>query len=254
MGIYKNKTEGGSETMNIHPVILCGGSGTRLWPMSRGGYPKQYLRLTGENTLVQQTVLRLRGIRNVAAPIVVTNNDQRFLVAEQLRQVDIAPASIVLEPVSRNTAPAIAVAALAAMRESAESILLVLPSDHVITGETAFVEAAEAAAEIAKDGYLVTFGIAPTEPHTGYGYIRAGVQLDGDTRAFAVDTFVEKPDEATAQRFLREGGYFWNSGMFMLRASTFMEELRLYEPNRCTGRTCARRGAARQRLHASRRQ
>ncbi|MCX4149039.1 MULTISPECIES: mannose-1-phosphate guanylyltransferase/mannose-6-phosphate isomerase [Paraburkholderia] len=216
--------------MNIHPVILCGGSGTRLWPMSRGGYPKQYLRLTGENTLVQQTVLRLRGIRNVAAPIVVTNNDQRFLVAEQLRQVDIAPASIVLEPVSRNTAPAIAVAALAAMRESAESILLVLPSDHVITGEAAFVEAAEAAAEIANDGYLVTFGIAPTAPHTGYGYIRAGAQLEGDTHAFAVDAFVEKPDETTAQRFLREGGYFWNSGMFMLRASTFMEELRLYEP------------------------
>ena len=160
--------------MNIHPVILCGGSGTRLWPMSRGGYPKQYLRLTGENTLVQQTVLRLRGIRNVAAPIVVTNNDQRFLVAEQLRQVDIAPASIVLEPVSRNTAPAIAVAALAAMRESAESILLVLPSDHVITGEAAFVEAAEAAAEIANDGYLVTFGIAPTDEQT---------KFDDDVRA-----------------------------------------------------------------------
>ena len=116
------------------------------------------------------------------------------------------------------------------MRESAESILLVLPSDHVITGETAFVEAAEAAAEIAKDGYLVAFGIAPTAPHFGYGYIRAGAQLDGDTRAFAVDTFVEKPDKATAQRFLGEGGYFWNSGMFMLRASTIMEELRLYEP------------------------
>ncbi|MFL9922505.1 mannose-1-phosphate guanylyltransferase/mannose-6-phosphate isomerase [Paraburkholderia fungorum] len=216
--------------MHIHPVILCGGSGTRLWPMSRGGYPKQYLKLTGEDTLVQQTALRLRGIAGIASPIVVTNNEQRFLVAEQLRQVDIAPSSIVLEPVSRNTAPAIAAAALLAMRESPESLLLVLPSDHVINGEAAFVKAAEAAASIAKDGHLVTFGIAPTEPHTGYGYIRAGAQLVEGTNAFAVDTFVEKPDASTAQRFLEDGGHYWNSGMFMMKASTYMEELRRYEP------------------------
>ena len=216
--------------MLIHPVILCGGSGTRLWPMSRGGYPKQYLKLTGENTLVQQTALRLRGIADIASPIVVTNNEQRFLVAEQLRQIDTVASSIVLEPVSRNTAPAIAVAALMALRESPDSLLLVLPSDHVIAGEAAFVKAAEAAAQIAKDGYLVTFGITPTEAHTGYGYIRAGAQLLDDTRAFAVDTFVEKPDAATAQRFLVDGGYYWNSGMFMLKASTFIEELRTFEP------------------------
>ncbi|RZF26942.1 mannose-1-phosphate guanylyltransferase/mannose-6-phosphate isomerase [Paraburkholderia sp. UYCP14C] len=216
--------------MHIHPVVLCGGSGTRLWPMSRGGYPKQYLALTGEHTLVQQTALRLRGIDGVTAPIVVTNNEQRFLVAEQLRQVDVGSASIVLEPASRNTAPAIAVAALLALRDTPDALLLVLPSDHVIAGEAAFVKAVEAAAQIAKDGRLVTFGIAPTEPHTGYGYIRSGAALIDGTQTFAVDSFVEKPDAATAQRFIDEGRYYWNSGMFMLKASTYMDELRRYEP------------------------
>ncbi|MFM0408787.1 mannose-1-phosphate guanylyltransferase/mannose-6-phosphate isomerase [Paraburkholderia dipogonis] len=216
--------------MQIHPVILCGGSGTRLWPMSRGGYPKQYLKLTGENTLVQQTALRLRGVADIAAPIVVTNNEQRFLVAEQLRQVDVASSAIVLEPVSRNTAAAIAVSALLALRDSPESLLLVLPSDHVIADEPAFVKAAGHAAQIAKDGYLVTFGITPTEPHTGYGYIRAGAALVDGASTYAVDSFVEKPDAATACRFVVEGGYYWNSGMFMLKASTYMEELRRYEP------------------------
>ncbi|MGA9914374.1 MAG: mannose-1-phosphate guanylyltransferase/mannose-6-phosphate isomerase, partial [Paraburkholderia sp.] len=187
------------------------------------------LKLTGENTLVQQTALRLRGIADIASPIVVTNNEQRFLVAEQLRQVDVVSSAIVLEPASRNTAPAIAVAALLAMRESPDSLLLVLPSDHVITGEAAFIKAAEAAAQIARDGYLVTFGITPTEPHTGYGYIRAGSTLEG-AQNFVVDSFVEKPDAETAQRFLADGRYYWNSGMFMLKASTYMEELRRYEP------------------------
>ena len=216
--------------MQIHPVILCGGSGTRLWPMSRGGYPKQYLKLTGEHTLVQQTALRLRGIADITAPVVVTNNEQRFLVAEQLRQVDVASSAIVLEPVSRNTAPAIAVAALLALRDSPDALLLVLPSDHVIAGEAAFIKAAEAAAQIAKDGYLVTFGIAPTEPHTGYGYIRSGASLVDGEQTFAVDSFVEKPDAETARRFIDEGRYYWNSGMFMLKASTYMEELRRCEP------------------------
>ncbi|MEX3788527.1 mannose-1-phosphate guanylyltransferase/mannose-6-phosphate isomerase [Paraburkholderia sp. BR14374] len=216
--------------MHIHPVVLCGGSGTRLWPMSRGGYPKQYLALTGEHTLVQQTALRLRGIDGVTVPIVVTNNEQRFLVAEQLRQVDVGSASIVLEPASRNTAPAIAVAALLALRDTPDALLLVLPSDHVIAGEAAFVKAVEAAAQIAKDGRLVTFGITPTEPHTGYGYICAGAPLIDGTQSFAVDSFVEKPDAATAQRFIDEGRYYWNSGMFMLKASTYMDELRRYEP------------------------
>ncbi|WP_144106978.1 mannose-1-phosphate guanylyltransferase/mannose-6-phosphate isomerase [Paraburkholderia sp. BCC1886] len=216
--------------MHIHPVILCGGSGTRLWPMSRGGYPKQYLKLTGEHSLVQQTALRLGGITNISAPIVVTNNDQRFLVAEQFRQIGVPASAIVLEPVSRNTAAAIAVAALLALRDSPEALLLVLPSDHVIAGEAAFVKATEAAAQIAQQGYLVTFGITPTEPHTGYGYIRAGAQLGDAANTFAVDSFVEKPDVVTAQSFLDGGEHYWNSGMFMLKASTYMDELRSYQP------------------------
>lgn len=216
--------------MNIHPVILCGGSGTRLWPMSRGGYPKQYLKLTGENTLVQQTALRLRGIADVAAPIVITNAEQRFLVAEQLRSVDVTPSSIVLEPAGRNTAPAVAVGALLALKKTAEALLLVLPSDHVILDDSVFGKLAMIAAGIAKDSYLVTFGIEPTEPHTGYGYIRRGKDLVAEDGAYLVERFVEKPDAATARCFLEEGGYYWNSGMFMLKASTYLEELRCHEP------------------------
>jgi mannose-1-phosphate guanylyltransferase / mannose-6-phosphate isomerase len=216
--------------MPIYPVILCGGSGTRLWPMSRGGYPKQYLKLTGDRTLVQQTALRLEGIEGITPPIVVTNNEQRFLVAEQLRQAGVTPSSIVLEPAQRNTAPAIAIAALIAMRESPDALLLVLPSDHVILHEASFREITNAAAQVAKDNYLVTFGIPPTEPHTGYGYIRSGAALATEAHAFGVDAFVEKPDALTAARFIEEGNYYWNSGMFMLKASTYMDELRRYEP------------------------
>ncbi|MBB2932693.1 mannose-1-phosphate guanylyltransferase/mannose-6-phosphate isomerase [Paraburkholderia silvatlantica] len=217
--------------MTIHPVILCGGSGTRLWPLSRGGYPKQFLRLSGEHTLVQQTALRVREIDHVAAPIVIANNDQRFLIAEQLREVDVAPAAIVLEPVGRNTAPAIAVAALIAIKHSPDALLLVLPSDHAIRNDTAFAQAVQAAARAASDQYLVTFGIEPTEPHTGYGYIRHGTSLGYGTPAWRVEAFVEKPDTRTAQMFLTDGGYHWNSGMFMLKASTFLEELRRLQPN-----------------------
>lgn len=216
--------------MKIYPVILCGGSGTRLWPMSRGGYPKQYLKLNGESTLVQQTALRLNGLPNVAAPIVITNAEQRFLVAEQLRTVQVTPSSIVLEPVGRNTAPAVAVAALLARQQSDDALLMVLPSDHVIMDEERFASLASAAASIARDNYLVTFGIEPTEPHTGYGYIRSGASLGGNDVAYHVERFVEKPDSATAQRFLQEGGYYWNSGMFMLKASAYLEELGRHHP------------------------
>ncbi|EUC14738.1 mannose-1-phosphate guanylyltransferase/mannose-6-phosphate isomerase [Paraburkholderia hospita] len=216
--------------MNIHPVVLCGGSGTRLWPMSRGGFPKQYLKLTGEQSLVQQTVSRLSGIHDIARPIVVTNNEQRFFVAEQLRQIDANPSAIVLEPVGRNTAPAIAAAALLALNTSPDALLLVLPSDHVILQDAIFVKIAEAAAQVAKDNYLVTFGITPTEPHIGYGYIRSGAPLADGVQAYTVDAFVEKPDATTAGRFVKEGGYYWNSGMFMLKASTYLEELRRFEP------------------------
>ncbi|WP_246796826.1 mannose-1-phosphate guanylyltransferase/mannose-6-phosphate isomerase [Burkholderia perseverans] len=216
--------------MNIYPIILCGGSGTRLWPMSRGGYPKQYLRLTGEQTLVQQTAQRLRAIPDVAAPIIVSNAEQRFLVAEQLRQIDVAPTSIVLEPVARNTAPAIAVAALLAVQQQPDALMLVLPSDHVILNERAFVEAVTNAAPVAADGSLVTFGIAPKEAHTGYGYIHRGAPIDAGRAVFQVDAFIEKPDAAKAQRLLDEGGYYWNSGMFLIKASTYLEELRQHAP------------------------
>ncbi|MFX1766404.1 mannose-1-phosphate guanylyltransferase/mannose-6-phosphate isomerase [Paraburkholderia sp. A1RI-2L] len=216
--------------MKIQPVILCGGSGTRLWPMSRGGYPKQYLKLTGELTLVQQTAKRLDGVESIAAPIVVTNGEQRFLVAEQLRQAGIQPSAIVLEPVGRNTAPAIAVAAQLAMREAGDSLLLVLPSDHVMLNESLFVELVHAASAIANDNQLVTFGVEPTCAHTGYGYIRAGAALGAQSRAHAVEAFVEKPDAATAERFLSEGGHYWNSGMFMLKASAYLKELERLAP------------------------
>ena len=216
--------------MNIYPVILCGGSGTRLWPMSRGGYPKQYLKLTGDQTLVQQTAIRLQHIPSAAAPIIVTNNEQRFLVAEQLRQVNITPSSIVLEPVGRNTAPAIAIAALLALHESPDALLLVLPSDHVILNEPAFIAAANEAATIAADQHLVTFGITPTEAHTGFGYIRRGPAIADGKQVYKVDAFVEKPDAPTAERFLNDGNYSWNSGMFMLKASTYMEELHRHAP------------------------
>ncbi|AOJ01037.1 MULTISPECIES: mannose-1-phosphate guanylyltransferase/mannose-6-phosphate isomerase [Burkholderia] len=217
--------------MNIYPVILCGGSGTRLWPMSRGGYPKQYLKLTGDNTLVQQTALRARDIDGVRAPIVVTNNEQRFLVAEQLHQVGITPSSIVLEPMGRNTAPAIAIAALLALRESVDSLLLVLPSDHVIDNDPAFADVVKAAATIASNEHLVTFGVTPTQAHTGYGYIRRGEALAGDALVYRVDAFVEKPDAPTAERFVADGGYYWNSGMFMLKASAYLDELRRHAPD-----------------------
>lgn len=216
--------------MNICPVILCGGSGTRLWPMSRVGYPKQFLKLSGDVTLLQQTFLRLRGIKQVAAPLVVANHEHRFLVAEQMREVGTTPSSIILEPFGRNTAPAIAVAASAALSTSPEALLLVLPSDHLIVNEAAFISVVETAAQAANDDYLVTFGIDPTEPHTGYGYIRRGESISHCPGAFMVDAFVEKPDALTAARFIKERGYYWNSGMFMLKASTYMEELHRYEP------------------------
>jgi mannose-1-phosphate guanylyltransferase / mannose-6-phosphate isomerase len=198
--------------------------------MSRGGYPKQYLKLAGNQSLVQQTALRLANIPDTAAPIVVSSEEHRFIASEQLRKVGIKPASVILEPVARNTAPAIAVAALVALRSDPEALLLVLPSDHMILNEPAFVEAAQAAARTAADQFLVTFGIEPESPHTGYGYIRRGAALGGGCLAHSVASFVEKPDRATAQRFLEEGGYYWNSGMFMLNAATYLEELRRFEP------------------------
>ncbi len=216
--------------MDLYPVILCGGSGTRLWPMSRGSYPKQYLTLLGEHSLLQQTVLRAKAVSGTRAPILIANCEQRFLVAEQMRQIAVAPEATILEPLGRNTAPAVAVAALAAMQRSTDALLLVMPADHVILHASEFENIVQQAVPTASEGYLVTFGIKPSSPETGYGYIRMGKRLHADGHAFDVERFVEKPDLETAHEFLSSGQYVWNSGMFLVRAANYLDELRHHEP------------------------
>lgn len=211
----------------IIPVILSGGSGTRLWPLSRKNLPKQFLPLTGASSLFQQTVERARGLANVGAPIVVCSEAHRFLVAEQLLEMKAEGASILLEPAPRNTAPAIALAALQALAREPGAILLVLPADHLIGDAESFRQAVSQAVPVAGNGWLVTFGIRPDGPETGFGYIRRGQEIEG---AFAVEQFVEKPDAATAKRYVDDGAYDWNSGMFVFRASRYMEELERHAP------------------------
>jgi mannose-1-phosphate guanylyltransferase/mannose-1-phosphate guanylyltransferase/mannose-6-phosphate isomerase len=207
------------------PVILSGGSGTRLWPLSRGQYPKQFLPLVSEHTLLQDTLLRLSGLTDLQAPIAVCNEDHRFMMAEQLWEIDAKPAAIILEPVGKNTAPAVAMAALNA---NEDAILLILPADHVITDIEAFHQAIAHAKVLAEQGFLVTFGIVPTEPETGYGYIQRDTVQQG--AAFKVAAFVEKPDAETAKSYLQSGDYFWNSGMFVFKARCFLEELEKFNP------------------------
>lgn len=209
----------------ILPVILSGGSGTRLWPLSREAYPKQFLPLVGEDTMLQATWKRVAPVAG-AAPIVVANYEHRFMAAEQLRECGAAPSALILEPVGRNTAPAIAVAALHALAHGEDPLLLVLPSDHVVRDAQAFRDAVLIAADAARSGQLVTFGIRPTSPETGYGYINAV----GSGQVRRVERFVEKPDLATAQHYLESGSYFWNSGMFLFKASRYLEELRAFNP------------------------
>lgn len=215
----------------IHPVILSGGAGTRLWPLSRELFPKQLLPLAGERSLIQDTALRVGG-RGFAAPLVVCNVEHRFAIAEQLRQSGIEGAALLLEPVARNTAAAVAAAAayLAASGAGEHDCLLVLPSDHVILDGAAFLDAVAKAATAAQYGHLVTFGITPTGPETGYGYIRQGDALDAAPGAHAVARFVEKPDLATAQAYLRDGGWSWNSGMFLFPLGALRTELATHAP------------------------
>ncbi|TLX21632.1 mannose-1-phosphate guanylyltransferase/mannose-6-phosphate isomerase [Thermomonas fusca] len=215
----------------LQPVLLSGGSGTRLWPLSREAYPKQFLPLAGDDTMLQATWLRVAAIAD-AAPIVVAGEDHRFLVAEQLRQIGAPTPAIVLEPLGRNTAPAIAAAALQALAGGDDPLLLVLPSDHVVRDGEAFRAAVRQAMPAAEAGALVTFGIVPGAPETGFGYIHAEAgEADGSDGVRKVLRFVEKPDAATAQRYLDGGGYYWNSGMFLLRASRYLDELQRFRPD-----------------------
>jgi mannose-1-phosphate guanylyltransferase len=213
------------------PVILCGGTGTRLWPLSRASYPKQYWPLAGQgdDTLLQQTQLRLEGLPELAPPLLICNEDHRFIVAEQLRQIGVEPAGILLEPLGRNTAPAVAIAALQATASGADPLLLILAADHVINSPERFRATVAAGIPAAEAGRLVTFGIVPTAPETGYGYIEAAQPLDPEAPV-PIARFVEKPDLATAEAFLATGRFTWNSGMFLFRASAILSELERLAP------------------------
>jgi mannose-1-phosphate guanylyltransferase/mannose-6-phosphate isomerase len=217
------------------PVILSGGSGTRLWPLSRSNYPKQFLPITDEKTLFQLTLERVSNLNqsliNFQNPIIVTNENHRFIVAEQLRQQKVT-AKILLEPVAKNTAPAIAAAAELALSYGEDPVLLILAADHVIQQQDAFNKAIEVGLIAAEAGNLVTFGIVPNVPETGYGYIKANIIIDKalDNKTYAVEKFVEKPNLETAQKYIEEGSYLWNSGMFMFKASVYLQELEKYNP------------------------
>lgn len=220
----------------LYPVIMAGGTGSRLWPLSRVLYPKQFLCLKGDLTMLQATVSRLDRVA-CKNPVVICNEEHRFIVAEQLRDMGKLAENIILEPAGRNTAPAVALAAIAALRSSPnyDPLMLILAADHVIQDESAFHNAVEAAIPLALNGKLVTFGIVPDAPETGYGYIRRGevchAETSVDSVAFKVAQFVEKPDADTAQAYLSSGEYYWNSGMFLFRAGRYLEELEKYRPD-----------------------
>ena len=216
--------------MKIYPVILSGGAGTRLWPLSRAVLPKQLLPLVADKTMLQETALRVANWPGVMAPLVVCGNDHRFMVAEQMREIGITPLGILLEPVGRNTAPAVAAAAHHLKAIDPEAIMLVLPADHVIEINAVYREAVERAITLVGQGALAPFGIVPKTPETGYGYIRRGEQVANCGECFKVARFVEKPDLETARGFLAEGGYYWNSGMFMFQADRYLAELQQHAP------------------------
>ncbi len=209
----------------IYPVILSGGAGTRLWPLSRASYPKQLLKLVSDRTLLQETAMRGLADVGFAAPIVVCNAEHRFLVADQLEEVGVKPQALLLEPLARNTGPAIATAALWLLRQDPDAVMLVQPSDHVIASLPAFHHAVMQGMAAARAGRLVTFGIRPDRPDTGYGYIQSGTPIDGSEGVLDVERFVEKPDRDTAQRFVDSGTFYWNSGIFLLGARAYLDEL-----------------------------
>ena len=220
-------------TNSLLPVVLCGGSGTRLWPLSRETYPKQFLALTGARTMLQDTALRLNGLSQIAvaqAPVLVCNAEHRFLAASQLQEAGIRGARIVLEPAGRNTAPALTLAALQAESEDGDPVLLAMPADHVITDLNAFHAAIETAFSIARDGAMVTFGIVADKPETGYGYIECGQAMPGGG-AHHIASFAEKPDLARAQSYLDAGNYLWNSGLFMVRTSVWLKAIEHCRPD-----------------------
>ncbi|MFA5903354.1 MAG: mannose-1-phosphate guanylyltransferase/mannose-6-phosphate isomerase [Desulfobacula sp.] len=212
----------------IVPVILAGGSGTRLWPLSRELFPKQLINIENAHTMLQNTLLRLDGMKEIDSPIIVCNEAHRFMIAEQLRQIKIEPEAIILEPVGKNTAPAIAVAALKAMEQENDPILLVLPADHLIHNIREFHDVINSGYEYAQKDKLITFGIVPDSPETGYGYIKKGDLLDVNSGASRIDSFVEKPGLETAKKYVDSGSYCWNSGMFMFKASSIIRELEKY--------------------------
>jgi mannose-1-phosphate guanylyltransferase / mannose-6-phosphate isomerase len=228
--------------MKLVPVILCGGSGTRLWPLSRSYLPKQFLPLISERTMLQETALRVRGIEGAVAPIAIANEEHRFLAAEQLREISTVPHALLLEPAGRGTAAAAAAAALMLRAEDPDSIMLLMPADHAISKLPHFHAAIRTAAQFASQGSLVVFGIAPSSPHTGYGYIRQGAP---EGEAFAVERFVEKPNLETAKGFLAAGGYFWNSGIFVFRADRYLSELQRHRPDIVNAVSAAMSGAQR---------
>ena len=214
----------------IHPVILSGGSGTRLWPMSRTRYPKQLLNLLGRDSLLQQAVLRVDGRAGFAPPLLVANEEHRFIIAEQLREISVVPRALLLEPVGRNTAPAACTAALTLTETETDPLMLVMASDHAIADVDAFLAAVDCAAAAARAGALVCLGVTPERPETGYGYVHRGSGLEGVDGTFAVSQFVEKPDAKHADKYLASGEYFWNSSIFMFPARLYLDELERLRP------------------------